>query len=100
MSHINNTDKGALKKECTHEEIIEKYGEVELSFSSYYKYSFTFSYKRDDVEITGSVGGDSDGIYRYELRWDTKKKVKDYRDELNWLSIKEKGEEVFRYTDY
>lgn len=50
------------------EQIKEKYGNVKLKFSSYYKYSFTFIGKADDgKEIRVSVGGHPNAIYRFEV---------------------------------
>jgi len=84
----------------TKEEIIEKFGEIELSFSSYYKYSFNYSYKDEVIDIYGFFGGGSDYIYRYDCSPDKKVKVKDYGNELMELVIKENGEVVFEYSDY
>ena len=81
-------------------EVIEKFGEIELSFSSYYKYSFNYTFKDENVEIYGSFGGSHDDIYRYDCSPDKKVKVKDYQTELMSLSIKEKEEIVFDYIDF
>lgn len=50
-------------------EILEKFGDVELYFTGYYKY--TFSYGNDHAEHDGAIftlyvesGGDADDIYR------------------------------------
>ena len=49
-------------------EFLETYGEVYLEFSSYYKYSFTFSKVLDTGEvIVIDVGGSSDEIYELEI---------------------------------
>ena len=84
----------------TSEEIIKKFGDIELSFNSYYKYSFTYSYKNENIEIYGSFGGCSDDIYRYDCSSDKKVKVSDYSNELHSLTIKENDEVVFEYDDY
>jgi len=47
----------------TYEEFIEKYGEEEIKFSSYYKYSFTFK----NEKLAVGYGGDHDDIYRLEV---------------------------------
>lgn len=50
------------------QEFVEKYGECKVKFSSYYKYSFTFS--GTDLEgnrIDCSVGGNHDDIYRLSV---------------------------------
>ena len=49
----------------TKEEILEKYGDVELKFDSYYKYTFTYCGTAcDGVKIIANSGGCSDEIYR------------------------------------
>lgn len=49
-------------------EALEKYGETMLTFSHYYKYSFTFSgFAEDGTGITMETGGNADDIYRYEV---------------------------------
>ena len=79
--------------------MLEKYGEIELSFSSYYKYCFSFIYKNEDLTISGYYGGNDGDIYRYSLNFDTKIKVKDYQDSLNSLRITKGDELVFEYLD-
>ena len=52
----------------TKEEFIEKYGDVEVSFSSYYK--FTFTYKailEDGSTVFVDFGANSEDIYRHEV---------------------------------
>jgi hypothetical protein len=41
----------------TKEEFIEKYGDVLVTFSSYYKYSFSFTGTFGDQRIEVSIGG-------------------------------------------
>jgi len=84
----------------TQEEVIEKFGEIELSFEDYYKYSFGFNYKNEILDIHGSFGGDSNDIYRYNVSFDKKVRIKDFAIELNYLRIIENGEIVFEYSDY
>ena len=40
---------------------------VELSFSSYYKYTFTYIGIKDGIEVVVEYGGDSDDIYHLEM---------------------------------
>lgn len=55
----------------TIEELIEKYGDVELKFDSYYKYRFTFSGKAPDGKIISwTYGGNSSDIYKYSVTRD------------------------------
>ena len=46
---------------------LEKYGNVEVVFSNYYKYTFTFSGKFEGNRFVVSVGGTSSDIYRYSV---------------------------------
>jgi len=53
----------------TQSEFIEKYGDIEMSFTSYYKFCFGFEGKTPTGEIVRiSIGGNSDDIYRLEVR--------------------------------
>jgi hypothetical protein len=49
-------------------EFMEKYGDMEVQFFSYYKYTFTFTGKTPEGNtIIAYVGGTSDDIYRQEI---------------------------------
>ena len=62
-------------------EIFEKYIDVVLKFSSYYKYTFTFSgIAEDGANIVVNVGGDSSEIYRYEVSNDSSMTLMDERE--------------------
>lgn len=53
---------------------MEKYGDLWVIFSSYYKYVFTFSGKTNKGKtINVHVGRDVDTIYRFEVTYDLKK---------------------------
>ena len=53
----------------TKNEFMEKYKDVEFTFSRYYKYTFTFEGVTEDGKtIILSCGGDTNEIYRYEVR--------------------------------
>ena len=57
-----------MSNQISQEEFIKKYGEVEVDFSSYYKYTFTYSGTLPDGRtICVRVGGDSSDIYRFEV---------------------------------
>lgn len=52
----------------TRDEFYEKYGEVLVTFSSYYKYTFTYRAKLPDGQtLTVGYGGQADEIYRFEV---------------------------------
>ena len=54
----------------------EKYGQVRVKFSSYYKYVFTFKAELPNGDMLYvSVGGDSSDIYRLEVTADTTQAV-------------------------
>lgn len=54
-----------MTQEQIQEQIIEKYGDVVLDFTGYYKFRFHYSGTASDgATIYALVGGDSDGIYR------------------------------------
>ena len=54
------------------EELLSQYGDAELKFSSYYKYSFTFTGQMVDIKINATIGGSSDDIYRLDVYADQK----------------------------
>jgi hypothetical protein len=43
----------------TYDEFIDKYGDVEVTFYSYYKYSFIFHTVLDGVDIRIGIGGET-----------------------------------------
>lgn len=52
----------------TRQEFYEKYGNVKVKFSSYYKYTFAFNAVLPDGGIiTCECGGNHDDIYRFEV---------------------------------
>ena len=57
----------------TKDEFLEQYGDVLVNFTSYYKYTFTFTGGIDDDDgnfIVVNVGGDSSDIYRMTVNAD------------------------------
>lgn len=54
--------------ELSRKEFYEKYGDVVVSFDSYYKYDFEFvGVTPEGYVIEVGYGGDADEIYRYDL---------------------------------
>jgi len=50
------------------EQFLEKYGEVRVKFSHYYKFCFHFEGSKDGFhKVTVSVGGDSGSIYKEHI---------------------------------
>ena len=62
-------------------EFINDFGTFEVTFSSYYKYSFTFKCKCDDRVLLIGCGGSSDDIYKLEI---TNEPMKISDIEPNW----------------
>lgn len=54
--------------QMTLQKLLEEYGDVEVTFSHYYKYTFHFSGKTDGGRVVNvSIGGGSEDIYRMEV---------------------------------
>lgn len=52
----------------TKNEMLQKYGDVELKFNYYYKYCFTFiANLGDNKSISVNVGGNADEIYTLDV---------------------------------
>jgi len=51
----------------TKQEFMELYGEVEVKFDYYYKYTFSYVGTIDGHSIQVEVGGDENEIYRHEV---------------------------------
>jgi hypothetical protein len=55
-------------KTMTQQQFLDKYGDVEVTFSHYYKFTFTYAATLPDgSRLTVGVGGNSDDIYRFEV---------------------------------
>ena len=60
----------------TREEFYEKYSDVKVKFSTYYKYTFTYVGELSDGgKISVGYGGHYDDIYRYDVSADCEKTV-------------------------
>ena len=52
----------------TKDEFIEAFGEIEVTFSHYYKYTFSYTADLPDgSKLSVSLGGNADDIYREEV---------------------------------
>ena len=68
-------------------QFLQMYGDVEVKFSSYYKFTFTFKgiCASDGKNITVRIGGDVDDIYRMDISADAYSRVEDFKfDLLSW----------------
>lgn len=83
----------------TREEFVEKYGDVTVKFSSYYKFTFTFSgVLANGDRIMVDVGGNSDDIYRMEVSADSEEAIA--KLDAYSGSVWHKGKEVESFYDY
>jgi len=78
------------------EEVYEKFMDVPLTFTSYYKFTFNFSADVDGYHIDVNVGGNADDIYRYDVSPESKLYLA--QDQHYGLSITKDGQEV--YSEY
>lgn len=60
-------------------EFFNQYGDVEVVFSSYYKYWFYFSTMINDKKLLLRAGGESDEIYRWNFSAGVKYKIKEFK---------------------
>lgn len=83
----------------TRREFYEKYGDVRVKFDNYYKYTFTFTATLPDGKsLTCGYGGNSDEIYRYEIRADSENTVRGLEPYTG--AVYEDGKEVEGFYDY
>lgn len=73
----------------TEEQFKEKYGQVEVKFSSYFKYTFVFRGEFEGKEFQVNVGGTSEEIYRLNVRADHLEKI-EYLD-ISYAQVVENG---------
>ena len=60
----------------TRKEFYEKYGDVKVKFSSYYKYTFTYTGNLPDGgRISVDCGANADDIYRFEVGADCEETI-------------------------
>jgi hypothetical protein len=60
----------------TREEFMAKYGDVKVKFSSYYKYTFTYTADIGDGKtLSVDYGGNHNEIYRFEVANDCEEVV-------------------------
>lgn len=79
-------------------EILEKFGETEMKFTSYYKYSFAFAGETENGErVSATVGGDSDDIYKRSI--DTNKvKLKDLYP--SFIAVRKDNETIASWDNW
>ena len=83
----------------TDEEFTAKYRDVVLSFSSYYKYSFTSRGIAPDGVVITAVYGGQDDIYKYEVSHDSKQEL-GCVDEWMHISAILNDEIIYNYSGW
>lgn len=86
--------------ETNREKIIEQYGNVELKFSSYYKYTFTYVgiCEKTGATVSADYGGDFDDIYRFEVDADVTYRLD--RLEFDVINVSKNGETLASWDNY
>jgi hypothetical protein len=71
----------------TYDEFIEKYGDVVVTFSSYYKYCFRYkAVLENDCQLIVEIGGDADDIYRLEVMAGDSYTVSELQPNGGWMN--------------
>jgi hypothetical protein len=88
--------------QITKQEFDDLYGDVEVEFTSYYKYSFTFAGDAPDgTRIALSIGGCADEIYRLDVSAGVKVKVREFWASYAGAYFGEDGEDpIHFYSEY
>ena len=80
-------------------EFIEKYGDVEVTFSHYYKYTFTYATElQDGSKLSVGFGGHHDDIYHAEVSNNDKQLVRNLDPYIG--SVYKDGGKVCSFYDY
>jgi hypothetical protein len=79
------------------EDFLDKYGEVYVEFSSYYKYSFTYGADISEGRLIVSFGGNADDIYRESVTAREPVTVKSL--DINFGCVRKDGEEVCSFYE-
>ena len=84
----------------TKDEFLEQYGDVLVKFTSYYKYTFTFTGLMDNgYSILVRIGGSANDIYKTSVNADAELSVSNlYPD--SGVVFDENGLEVDSFDDY
>lgn len=82
-------------------EFENKYQDVLLTFSGYYKYQFNFSgVAPDGVSIIATYGGNSDDIYKFEVGANEERVLGSIYDSWHMVQAYKNKEQIFSHSDY
>jgi hypothetical protein len=74
----------------SYEEFIETYGDIVVTFSSYYKYCFRYAATLENGNrLTVEIGGDTTDIYRLEVYNNESLTIRDLEPMGGWMSDKD-----------
>ena len=87
--------------QITKKEFDELYGDVEVEFVSYYKYTFVFAGDTPDgLRVSLSVGGCADDIYRMDVAAGVKEKVRDIYATYAGVYSEDGEDPIHSYSDW
>lgn len=73
-----------------YEDFIEKYGDIVVTFSSYYKYCFRYAAVLENSNrLIVEIGGDTTDIYRMEVYNNESLTIRDLEPISGWLNDKD-----------
>ena len=88
-----------MGNEMTRQEFYDKYGDVKVKFSSYYKFTFTYAATLPDGKrLTCGCGGNSADIYRDEVYANNEYTVAELQPHEG--GVYQDGKEVEGFYDY
>lgn len=88
-----------MTTKITRAEFYAKHGNVQVTFSSYYKYTFHYEgVLPDGRRVTVGYGGDSDEIYRHEVSTNTTETINGLQPYTG--TVYEGTREVEHFYDY
>lgn len=86
----------------TIDEVVSKYGDVMVTFSSYYKYSFSYGADIEDgIRICLSIGDNADDIYRLSVNANPISiKQLHAENEITFIYAKQGDKELFSISNW
>lgn len=90
-----------MSKDITKAEFDAEYGDVEVEFSTYYKYQFTFAGDAPDGRrIIVTVGGCADEIYKMDVIAGEKTKVREFDAYYAGAYDRDNDDPILSYAEY
>lgn len=83
--------------QLTEQQFMEQYGEAKVTFTSYYKYSFSFVGEFEGKKISIVVGGTTDDIYRFAVEANEEYQVKEFC--VTFATVKEGETTIAKFSE-